>query len=108
LPDARIREEDVDAACAFLHRRDQAVEVGELRNVALNRGDSPADLLDGGIKLTLATTRDEDVSAVRNEPLCRRQANAAVAAGDEGDLSIEFAHGLSTFRSLVRSSFSAC
>src|SRR5215467_204161 len=90
--DPRVREEDVDPIFDLLHFREDAIEVRELGDVALHRRHVPADLLDGSIELALAATRYEDVGAICDETLRRRQTNSAVAPGDDRDLSIELAH----------------
>src|SRR5262249_50318305 len=87
-----VREEDVDAAFELLHCLEQAVEVCEVRDVALNSGDGLADLLDGGVKLTLAAARDEDVRAFAHKLLRRREANAAIATSNECNFSFELTH----------------
>jgi hypothetical protein len=43
-------------------------------------------------ELAVTATGDEHVRAFACEPLCRRQPDAAIATGDERDLSFELTH----------------
>src|SRR5262249_10544627 len=92
LSDPRVREEDVDPTLELRHFREDAIQVCELGHVALHRRHVLADLLDGSIELALAATRNEDVGAIGDETLRRRQPNTAVAPGDDRHPSIELSH----------------
>ena len=49
-------------------------------------GDVLADLRDGLVELGLAAARDEHIGALFNEPPGGREADAAAAPRDDGDL----------------------
>src|SRR5262249_20722657 len=92
----RIGEEHVDAAGLAFHRLVEPVEISEVRNVTLYAHRSRADVLHRPIELGLAATGDEDARTFGREPLRGGEADAAVAPGDHGDLSLElFRHGVS-------------
>ena len=87
-----MAENHVQAAFLLLDGGEDAVQVREVGAVALQGGDVfRPDLLDRCIQVRLAATRDEDVSALGHEPLGRSQADAAVAAGNEGNFPSELA-----------------
>src|SRR5262249_37557475 len=65
------------------------VEVREVGDVALHAGDVLADLPDRFIELRLAASGDEDVGAFGDEPPGRGQADAAVAPGNDRDLTFQ-------------------
>ena len=52
----------------------------------LYAGDVLADLRDGLVELGLAATGDEYIGALFNEPLGGREADAAAAPRDDGNL----------------------
>jgi len=52
-----------------------------------------ADPFDRFVQLVLTAPCDVDIGALGDEALCRRQTNAAVCAGDDGDLLFKPAHG---------------
>ena len=64
-----------------------------VRHVSLYAGDIASDLLDRGRQLSIAAPCDEDVGSFVHELLRARQADAAIAAGNERNLSFELAHG---------------
>ncbi len=68
------------------------IEIGEIRDVALHGGYVFADFLYGSFQFRLAPAGDEDVGAFGYETLRGGEADAAVAAGDDGYFSFEFAH----------------
>jgi hypothetical protein len=82
-----VCEKNVEAAFAFLDCCEESVEVGQLRYVALNADGVGADQFHGRVELGLTTAGDEDERTFPGEPLGGREADAAVAAGDESDLS---------------------
>jgi len=55
----------------------------------LHAGGASAELLNRSVELVLTAAADKDVSTLGDEPLRRREADAAVAASDECDLSCE-------------------
>ena len=65
------------------------IEIAELRDVSLNPGHVFPDFFHCRSKLAVTATGDENVGAFACEPLCRRQPDAAIATGDERDLSFE-------------------
>src|SRR4030095_13402790 len=87
-----VREEDVEPALLRLDLGVEASEVGEVGHVALHAGHVAADVLDRRRQLRSTTPRDEDVRTFAHEPLRRREADAAVGTGDQGNLSLEPAH----------------
>ena len=92
-PDAGVGEEDVDPALFALDLVEQAIEVVQIRNIALHSCDIATDLLDGRIESGLPTAGDVDEGAFRYEALCGRETDAAVAARNHCDLSGELSHG---------------
>jgi hypothetical protein len=54
---AGVGEKNVDAAFLLLDGGVEAVQVGEIGNVALDGGDIFADEIDGGVKFGLAAAR---------------------------------------------------
>src|SRR5262249_56339060 len=57
---------------------------------ALHAGDVAADLPDRCIEFRLPAAGDEDVGALGDEPPGRGQADAAVAPGNDRDLTFQF------------------
>jgi hypothetical protein len=62
---------------------------GHVRHVSSHAGDIRSDLLDRRSQLRIAAPGDEDVGALADEPLRRRQADAAIATGDECDFPFQ-------------------
>src|SRR4029453_10203472 len=94
LAPARIGEEHVDAPLLLLDGGVEAIEVGELRHVALHGHRAVADLLHRLIELALAPACDEDVGTFVRESLGGGEADAAVASRDHRDFSLELlCHG---------------
>jgi hypothetical protein len=56
----------------------------------------------GRFQFGLPAPRDEDVSAFDNEGFRRGEADAGVAAGDDGDLSLKLSYKFNSFRRLDR------
>ena len=79
LAAARIGEQNVDRACFVLHHRKEPVEIGEVRDIALDAAGIVPDLGDGHFQLFLAPAGHEHPRALRGEALRRSQADAAVA-----------------------------
>ena len=82
-----VGENNVEMAFLFFDGGEDAVEVGELGDVALDGGDVFADLFYGGVEFGLAASGDEDVGAFGDEFFGGGEADAAIAAGDECDFS---------------------
>jgi hypothetical protein len=70
---------------------EQAIEVVKVRHVSLKTGGISTDLLDCRRQLRLTAPGDEDGGAFVRELSCGRETNAAVPAGDQGDLSLQLA-----------------
>jgi hypothetical protein len=87
LRPAGIREHDIELALLPPDLCEDAIEIAEVRHVALDAGDIASDLLYRRRQLRIAAPRDEDVRAFVHELLRRRQADAAIAASDERDFS---------------------
>ena len=85
---AGAREQNVDLALFPLDRIEQAVEVGEIGRVAAHADHVPANQPDGLVERLLSPARDEDISALFNEPLGARQRHAARSAGDDRNLTL--------------------
>ena len=92
--DAGVGQENVDAALLGADPLEQAIEVVQLRDVALYGQDAAADLRRRAVQLRLAPAGDDHLRALRREPFGAGQADAAVGAGDDRDLALKSAHGL--------------
>ena len=77
--DASVGEQDVEAALLLFDGGEQAVEVRQVRDVALHASGVFADLPDCFIGIRLSAAGDEDTAAFRDEPAGGGQADAAVA-----------------------------
>src|ERR1700722_1662827 len=80
----------------------QPVKIGEIGNVALQRGNVLADLIDCRIEFALTTAGDKDVCALGNEALRRGETDSAVASRDDGYFSFQFGHDLSPLDFILR------
>ena len=69
--------------------REEAIAIVEVRHISLNGGDIFSDFLDRRLQLRLTTSGDKDVGALIYKSLRRGKADAAVATGDERNLSLE-------------------
>src|SRR5437870_12662227 len=87
-----IREHNVQLALLPLDLCEEAIEIAKVRNVSLYAGDISPDLLDRRRQLRIAAPRNEDVRAFVDKLLRRRQANAAIAASNEGNFSFKLTH----------------
>src|SRR5258707_197665 len=72
--------------------RERTIEIAELRDVSLNSSHVFPDFVHCRSELAVTATGDENVRAFACEPLCCRQPDAAIATGDERDLSFELTH----------------
>src|SRR5258705_3615610 len=70
----------------------QPVQVGADGDIAGDGGQTVPDQRLRLVKLALPAAHDEHVRAFDDEPLRRRQADTAAAAGDHGYLAIESWH----------------
>src|SRR5262245_11448673 len=83
----------VEPALLALDLCEQAIEIAEIRHVSLHAGDIAPDVLNRGGQLSIAAPGYKDVDSFVHGLLRARQADAAIAAGDERNLSFELAHG---------------
>ena len=65
--DPGIGEDDIQPAFVLFDDRENAVEIVEVRHVAVQGFDVFADGLDGGRQFRLATSGDEDIGAFRDK-----------------------------------------
>jgi hypothetical protein len=98
--DPGIGEYDVEPALVVLDRREDAVEIVEPLDVALQGSDVLADVLGGCGQLRLAAPGYEDKSPFSDKSLRCRQPDPTATAGDESNLAIELVHGPLLFRVL--------
>ena len=89
---AGVGEQHVDTALFALHDVVEPVEIGEVPGVALNAGDVPADRLHRVVELLLAPPRDEDVGALVDKQLRRRERHAGRSGCDDCDFAVEPSH----------------
>ncbi len=89
---AGICENDVDAPHFFANLTVEAVDIGRLGDIALNRRRIWSEKDRGRFELGLPAARDVHARAFFHENLGGRQANSGVSTGDNSDLSIEFRH----------------
>ena len=84
LRQARIRYDDVDDTFPGLDRHCNAVYVFEPRKISCDGSDILANHGHRFVQFRLPSRHDEDVRAFFGKPLCRGQADSAIAACDEG------------------------
>src|ERR1700681_2857466 len=87
---AGIGDQDIDLSLR-LHGLVKAIEVLQFRDVPPNAYDVAADCLHGLVELLLAAARYEDKGAFVDEALRRGETYSLGAAGNHGDLSLQFA-----------------
>src|SRR5947209_19321750 len=87
-----IREHNVQLALLPLDLCEEAIKIAKVRHVSLYAGDISSDLLYRRRQLRITAPRDEDVGAFVHKQLGRREANAAIAAGDECHFSVKLPH----------------
>jgi hypothetical protein len=79
--DARIGEHDVQVPLLLFQGGEQAIQIGEVRDVSLDARDEViADLLHRGIELALASPGDEHIRTIGNKLSGRGEADPAVAS----------------------------
>ena len=86
-----MRAHTIEPALLSLDVCEEALQIAQVRHVAVDAGDMAADCLDRR-QLRLPAPRDEDVRASVHNLLRRRQANAALATGNEGHVSFPRVH----------------
>src|SRR5258708_7433141 len=78
---------------SFARRQpEQAIEIGEVRHVALYAGYNSSDFLDRRRQRRITKVRYENVRAFVHKLLCCGKADAATAASNECDFSFELVH----------------
>src|SRR5882724_9473943 len=87
-----IREHTIEPALLPLDLREEAIQIAQVRHVALDAGDISTDLFDRRRQLRLPAPRDADVRAFVHTLLRRGQANAARATGHEGNFPCQLPH----------------
>src|SRR3979409_1853117 len=87
-----ICENDVDAPHFFANLTVEAVEIGRLGDITLNRRRIWSEKDRSRFELGLPAARDVHARTFFHENLGRRQADSGVSTGDNSDLSIEFRH----------------
>jgi hypothetical protein len=99
--DARIGKDNVDSALFLRDLSIQAVQISQLRNIALYCGNIPADQPYGCVEFFLPPSRDEDICALpqqtpRLSPI-RYRCYTAVTS-DNRNLSLELTHNVASQR----------
>ena len=94
VEDAGVSEDDIEFPFFLFDLFIETVQILEVGHIHLNGSDVGSDLFDCGIKFGLRASSDVDVGAFADEVFRRGQADAAVAAGDECDFSVELTHDL--------------
>ena len=87
-----IGEDDIEGSALGLHRCVEPVKVGLVGDRALHRAGIGPEFGHGGVQRVLSAAEDEDEGAFLDEALCRGEADAGSAAGDDGCLSIQSGH----------------
>ena len=85
LAQARVREQRIDAALRALHRLIKSIEIGELRNIALDAGGLRTQQCDRRIELIATTAHDEYMCSFLDEPLRSGEPYSGGPTGDHRD-----------------------
>src|SRR5262245_14332963 len=85
-----VCEYDIQPALLIFDLRDQAIEIRQVRHIALNGGHVFPDLPDRCIQLRLTAASDKDIRAFLYELFHRGKADAAIASGYKCDFSFKF------------------
>ena len=96
--DTSVCEQDVYFSLLVFDLAIKAIQVFRLGHVSLHCRHVAADVGYGRVQFGLSAPRDEDVSAFDNEGFRRSEADAGVAAGDDGDLSFKISHKFNSSR----------
>src|SRR6185437_2472016 len=89
LDEAGIRDEHVDLALLGADLRKESIEIGDLAHIGADRFGIAADDGYDLVEFTLPPARDVREGAFLDEASCGRQANAAIAAGDDRDFAFQ-------------------
>ena len=89
---AGVGENDIKVTFLFLDSRVEAIQVGEIRDIALHAKDIFAQAFDGGIELSLSTAGYDDIGAFAKEALSGGEAETGGSTGDKSDFIVEFTH----------------
>src|ERR1700687_5608403 len=73
---------------------EEAIQIAQVRHVSLDACPISSDFRYRRRQLRVTAPRDEDVRAFVHKLLRRRQADAAIAARNEGNLSFQLTHVL--------------
>ena len=92
LANTSIGEQNIDRSGLIVHHCEEPVEIGKVRDVALNTTRIVPDLGHGSIQLAQATTGHEHPSALHGKALRRGETDTAIGAGNYGNLSVEPSH----------------
>jgi hypothetical protein len=87
--DSGVSEKNVDAAFLTLHCFVKAVEIGQVRDIALNGCYVLADFGYSRIQFALPAAGDKDIRSFGDELPGSRQADAAAASGYDCDFSFQ-------------------
>ncbi len=82
-------DDDIERTLFILHPGVEPVEIVEIGDVGLDRGDIAPDLGLGLVELALTPSNDENISAFGHKRLRRSKADTTGAAGDDANLSFE-------------------
>src|SRR5271163_3221135 len=85
---AGVGEDDIDSPLR-LDGLVETVKVGQFGNVSLNTSNVVTDCFHGLVEFLLTTARDEYVSPLLDEELCRGQPYPRSAAGDDCHFSLQ-------------------
>jgi hypothetical protein len=89
-----ISKQDVDPAHMLLNSGKEVVEVVQVRNIAADTLDAAANHVHGRVQLALAAPRDKYTCALRDKTLGSGETDAAVASGNNSDLTFELTYAM--------------
>src|SRR5271170_1932772 len=84
---AGVGENNIYSPLHLSDRLVKTIKVSQLGNVSLNARNVAADCLHGLVEFLLSAARNEDISTLFDEKLCRSQPNPFCPAGDDGGLA---------------------
>src|SRR5260370_31067616 len=86
-----VRQDNVNSSLLFSDDFVETIQVGQFSNVSLDPGNIVADGLHSRVQFLLAAARDKDISPLVDEDLRCGEPYPFGAAGDDCDLSTQFA-----------------